>query len=76
MSGPKPGRPSVDHKTIKQERRDNVDRIEVERFFSLEKRCSGAVLIMKKLENTTLAAIALPVNDLKVRKKLLNYYLF
>jgi len=62
----------VNHKTIKQERRDNVDRIEVKRFFSLEKRCSGVVLIMTKLENTTLAAIALPVNDLKVRKKVIE----
>ncbi len=42
MSGPKLGRPSGDHKTTKQERSDNTDRIEVERFFSLERRCSGA----------------------------------
>ncbi len=61
MSGPKLGRPSGDHKTTKQERSDNADRIEIERFFSLEKRCSGAGLIMTKLEDTTLASIALSV---------------
>ena len=60
MSGPKLGRSSGDHKTTKQERSDNGDRIEVERFFSLEKRCSGAGLIMTKLE-TTLASIAMSV---------------
>jgi len=61
MSGPKPGRPSGDRKTTKQERSDNSDRIEAERFFSLEKRCNGSGLIMTKLEDTTLASIALSV---------------
>ncbi len=42
IPGPKPGRPSGDHKTTKQER-------------------SGAGLIMTKLEDTTLASIALSV---------------
>ena len=40
---------------------DAVDRIEVERFFSLEKRCNGAGLIMTRLDKTTLASIALSV---------------
>lgn len=61
ISGPKLGRPAKGVKTGKQEYRDNVDRIEVERFFSLAKRCSGAGLIMTKLEETTLHSIALSV---------------
>lgn len=61
MSGPKLGRPSKDRKSTKEEYRDNVDRIEVERFFSKDKRCFGAGLIMTKLEETTLSSIALSV---------------
>ena len=61
MSGPKLGRPAADHKTTKEEYQDNTDRIEVERFFSVDKRCYGAGLIMTKLEETTLSSIALSV---------------
>ena len=61
MSGPKLGRPDKDHKTSRDEYQDNTDRIEVERFFSVSKRCYGAGLIMTKLEETTLASIALSV---------------
>ena len=63
MSGPKLGRPKkgTAHRMTAEERRDNVDRIEVERFFSLEKRANGAGIIMTRLENTTLASIALSV---------------
>ena len=63
MSGPKLGRPKKEGKakTTKAEYKDNADRIEVERFFSTEKRVSGGGLIMAKLEETTLAAIALSV---------------
>lgn len=61
MSGPKLGRPDKDHKTTKEEYQDNTDRIEVERFFSVSKRCYGAGLIMTKLEETTLSSIALSV---------------
>ena len=61
MSGPKLGRPDKNHKTSKEEYQDNTDRIEVERFFSVSKRCYGAGLIMSKLEETTLASIALSV---------------
>ena len=61
MSGPKLGRPSKDKKSSKEEYQDNVDRIEVERFFSTGKRCNGAGLIMTKLEETTLSSIALSV---------------
>ena len=61
MSGPKLGRPSKDKKNTKEEYQDNTDRIEVERFFSAEKRCNGAGLIMTKLEETTLSSIAMSV---------------
>lgn len=61
MSGPKLGRPSKDKKGSREEYQDNIDRIEVERFFSTEKRCNGAGLIMTKLAETTLSSIALSV---------------
>ena len=61
MSGPKLGRPSKEKRSSKEEYQDNVDRIEVERFFSAGKRCNGAGLIMTKLEETTLSSIALSV---------------
>lgn len=60
MSGPKLGRPAKGS-TTKEEYNDNTDRIEVERFFSVDKRCNGAGLIMTKLAGTTLASIALSV---------------
>ena len=60
MSGPRLGRPSRKAST-KEEYHDNTDRIEVERFFSLDKRCSGAGLIMTRLSGTTLSSIALSV---------------
>ena len=65
MSGRGPGRPPKDgkerRKAEKCERKNDVDRIEVERFFSRDKRCFGAGLIMTKLSNTTLGSIALAV---------------
>ena len=62
MSGPALGRPAKDAlEQTKQAQIDNTDRVEVERFFSREKRCAGAGLIMTKLEQTTLASIALSV---------------
>ena len=60
MSGPKLGRPS-ERKSTKEEYQDNVDRNEVERFFSRDKRCFGAGLIMAKLQETALSEIALSV---------------
>ena len=42
-------------------RKDDTDRIEVERFFSRDKRCFGAALILTKLPETTLGSIALSV---------------
>lgn len=62
MSGPRLGRPPKEkQKTTKEEYQDNVDRIEVERFFSLDKHCYGAGLIMTKLPETTLSSIAMSV---------------
>ena len=62
MSGPKLGRPPKGgRKTTKEEYQDNTDRIEVERFFSRDKRSFGAGLIMSKLEETSLTSIALSV---------------
>ena len=62
ISGPKLGRPVAGRpKATKSERQDEKDRIEVERFFSLDKRCNGAGLIMTKLSDTTLNTIALTV---------------
>ncbi len=62
LSGPKLGRPSKDNeydKTI--EYQDNVDRIEVERVFSLSKRCYSLGLIKTKLKETTMTAISLSI---------------
>ena len=65
MQKRKPGRRPKDakerRKLEKKERRNDADRIEVERFFSVEKRCCGAGLIMTKLSETTLGSIALSV---------------
>ena len=65
MSGPKLGRPSKDQEQTKADKKteyqDNKDRIEVERFFSLDKRCNGAGLITTKLEETTLHSVAMSV---------------
>jgi len=65
ISGPKLGRPSKDisknKEAAKTEYKDNKDRIEVERFFGLEKGSNGAGLIMTKLKETTLSSIAMSV---------------
>ena len=62
LSGPKLGRPGANVKVDKkQEYQDNTDRIEVERAFSLDKRCYGMGLISTKLEETQLTSIALSV---------------
>ncbi|MBQ4485692.1 MAG: transposase, partial [Oscillospiraceae bacterium] len=62
LSGPKLGRKKADGSgTSKEEYKDNIDRIEVERFFSLDKRCNGAGLIVTKLSETTISSIAMSV---------------
>lgn len=64
ISGPKLGRPGPQELT-RDERRienaDNVDRIEVERAFSLSKRCYGLGLIRTKTEITTYSTISLSI---------------
>ena len=60
--GPKLGRPGKTAKEDKaQEYQDNTDRIEIERSFSLGKRCYGMGLIVTRLEETQLASVALSV---------------
>lgn len=65
MSGPKLGRPKKNQEQTKADKKieyqDNKDRIEIERFFSLDKRCNGAGLITTKLEDTTLHSVAMSV---------------
>ena len=67
LSGPSLGRPRknaiIDKKT---EYADNADRIEVERAFSLAKRCYGLGRIMTKLDTTTRSSIALSVLAMNV----------
>lgn len=62
LSGPSLGRPRkntvVDKKS---EYVDNADRVEVERSFSLAKRCYGLGKIMTKLDVTTRSSIALSI---------------
>ncbi len=41
VSGPKPGRRSKANDDLREKKQDNADRIEVERFFSRDKRCNG-----------------------------------
>ena len=76
LSGPKLGRPSETAKQDKKtEYQDNVDRIGVERAFSLCKRCYGMGLIVAKLEETQLTSIALSVfvmNLFKIQKRILS----
>ncbi|MCM1045570.1 MAG: IS5 family transposase [Candidatus Gastranaerophilales bacterium] len=75
LSGSKLGRPSPDAKTDKKlEHKDNMDRIEVERFFSRSKRCYGLRCIVTKLEETQMTSIALSVfvsNLFRIQKRIL-----
>jgi IS5 family transposase len=79
LSGPRVGRPGKEAEVDKRiEYQDNTDRIEVERAFSLGKRCYGMGLIRTKREDTTLASIALSVfveNLFKIHRRIL-YALF
>lgn len=82
LSGPKLGRPSLAKQTAKekkQEYQDNTDRIEVERSFSLSKRCYGMDLIRTRLYDTTLTSIALSVfvtNLFKIQSRILSALIF
>lgn len=65
MSGPRLGRPVVDESVAKKQRRitakDNSDRIEVERYFSVAKRRNGMGLVNRKREDTSLSTVAMSV---------------
>ena len=65
LSGPKLGRPTKDKVKKEAEKKvtdkDNVDRIQIERFFSTAKRRNGMGLIDRKREDTSLMTIALSV---------------
>jgi IS5 family transposase len=62
MSGPPLGRPKKDAKTDKAlEYADGIDRIAIERAFSLAKRNYGLGLLCTKREDTTRGAIALSI---------------
>ena len=66
LSGPALGRPRKDDSDRKQVYLDGVDRIEVERNFSLAKRCYGLGLIRTKLDVTTRSSIALSIIAMNV----------
>lgn len=67
LSGPVLGRPKKDSGIDKkQEYTDAVDRIEVERSFSLAKRCYGLGLIRTKLDTTTRSSIVLSLIAMNV----------
>ncbi len=80
LSEPKLGRPSAAVKVDKkQEYQDNTDRIEVERTFSLSKRCYGMDCITTKLEETQLTSVALSVfvmNLFKIQRRILYALLY
>ncbi len=65
ISGPRMGRPPKDEKQTQADKKaaykDNKDRIGVERFFSLGKRCCGMGLIRTRLEETSRTAVCLSV---------------
>ena len=67
LSGPALGRPKKDPSADKKiEYCDAVDRIEVERAFSLAKRSFGLGLITTKLESTTRSSIVLSIIAMNV----------
>lgn len=67
LSGPALGRPKKDPKEDKKiQYQDAVDRLEVERGFSLAKRCYGLGLIRTKLETTTRSSISLSILAMNV----------
>ena len=60
----RPGKNAIADK--KTEYADNAERVEVERAFSLAKRCYGLGRIMTKLDITTRSSIALSVLAMNV----------
>lgn len=71
MSGSKLGRPSKNRKVEKEiECQDNVDRIQIERDFSLGKQKHGLGFVIAKLESTTATNIGLAIVSLNLSKNL------
>lgn len=69
ISGPSLGRPKKDAVIDKKtEYVDNADRVEVERSFSLAKRCYGLGRIMTKLDTTTRSSIVLSILTMNVAR--------
>lgn len=69
MSGPKLGRPSKNREHEKKvEYQDNVDRIQIERDFSLGKRKHGLGFVTTKLERTTATTVSLAIVSLNLSK--------
>jgi len=69
LSGPALGRPKKDEfRDKKRDYRDECERVEVERRFSLAKRKCGLGLIVTKLEETISHSIAMSVVVLNLRK--------
>lgn len=69
LSGPALGRPKKDEtRDKKRDYRDECERVEVERRFSLAKRKCGMGLIVTKLEETISHSIAMSVVVLNLRK--------
>ena len=67
ISGPALGRPkALTNDEKKQAYADNTDRIEVERGFSLAKRCYGLGLIRTKLDTITRSSIALSIHAMNI----------
>lgn len=77
ISGPALGRPKKDVEVDrKEEYRDNCDRVEVERAFSLAKRNYGLGLIRTRLEETSKHAIALSILAMNLNKVSLRQFLY
>ena len=69
LSGPALGRPKKDEvQDKKQNYRDEAERVEVERKFSLAKRKCGMGLIVTRLKETTCHSLAMSVLLLNLKK--------
>ncbi|MGX6980278.1 IS5 family transposase [Vagococcus elongatus] len=69
LSGPALGRPKKNEVRDKSiDYQDNADRVEVERGFSMMKRCFGAGLITTKRKDTTLSSIVLSAIAMNLSK--------
>jgi hypothetical protein len=78
LSGPKLGRPKKETLKIdkKQEYTDAVERIEVERRFSLSKRKCGMSLIMARLQETQKSVLAMSIIVLNLKKIQHTFFAF